>query len=123
VSELLDLDTLAEDWAAMKRLPHQTGLPMAVWVTENDGYRHDVRVKVAVRHGTGTSWYWDSVSVGVRPALHLPAVARSRRGEPLSAADLAQARRWIELNRDVIIDFWDQVITPDEAAARLQRLP
>jgi len=55
VSELLDLDTLAEDWAAVKRLPHQTGLPMAVWVTENDGYQHDVQVKVAVRHGAGIS--------------------------------------------------------------------
>jgi len=62
-------------------------------------------------------------SVGVRPAPHLVAGNRSRRGEFLTAADRDEANRWIELNRDVIIAFWDQVITPDEAVARLQRLP
>jgi len=123
VSELLDLDTLAEDWAAMKLPPDDSGLPMAVWITENDGYSHDVRVKVAVRHGAGTSWYWDSVSVGVRPAPHLVAGNRSRRGEFLTAADRDEANRWIELNRDVIIDLWDSKMTPRAAQARLQRLP
>ena len=39
------------------------------------------------------------------------------------AADVALVGRWIELNRAVIIDLWNQAITPDEAIARLQRLP
>jgi hypothetical protein len=29
----------------------------------------------------------------------------------------------IALNRDVIADFWDDVITPDDALAGLQKLP
>jgi hypothetical protein len=41
----------------------------------------------------------------------------------LPAADVALVSRWIELNRDMIIDLWDQVVTPDDAIARLQKLP
>jgi hypothetical protein len=60
--------------------------------------------------------------VGRRTAgPHLVAGNRSRRGEFLTAADRDDANPWIELNRDVIIAFWDQVITPDEAVTRLQR--
>jgi hypothetical protein len=40
-------------WAMAKLLPEETGLPMAVWITENDGYPHDVRVKVSNLHGGG----------------------------------------------------------------------
>jgi hypothetical protein len=29
------------------------GLPMAVWITKNDGYPHDVRVKVSTLHWNG----------------------------------------------------------------------
>jgi hypothetical protein len=43
----IGLDGLTEDWAAVKRTPDQTGLSRAV--TENQGYPHDVRVKVSRR--------------------------------------------------------------------------
>jgi len=36
-------EAVAEDWAKVKLPPRVTGLPMAVWITENDGYPHDVR--------------------------------------------------------------------------------
>ncbi len=36
---------VAEDWAKVKLPPRLTGLPMALWITENDGYPHDVRVR------------------------------------------------------------------------------
>src|SRR5207247_4916240 len=39
-------EAVAEDWAKVKLPPRVTGLPMAVWITENDGYPYDVRVKV-----------------------------------------------------------------------------
>ena len=31
-------EAVAEDWAKAKLPPRLTGLPMAVWITENDGY-------------------------------------------------------------------------------------
>jgi len=104
------LDELAEDWASVKRLPQQTGLPVVVWITENDGYPHDVRVKVSALHGGHGSWR-AAVSMAVRP---LP---REIVPGSLPAADIALVTRWIELNRDVIIDLWDQAITPDVAIA------
>jgi hypothetical protein len=31
----------------VKLPPRLTGLPMAVWITENDGHPHDVRVRIS----------------------------------------------------------------------------
>jgi hypothetical protein len=89
---------------------------MAVWITEKDGYPHDVRVKAATIQSGRGSWR-ASVSVGVRPQPH-----KIVRGS-LSAADFALVSDWIVQNCDVIIDFWDGKLDPDEALARLQRLP
>ena len=116
----IGLDELAEDWAAVKRLPDQTGLPRAVWITENQGYPHDVRVKVSrLRSGRGT--WLDAVSVSVRPTCE--EIVPSGHQPQLPAADLALVCRWIVLNHAVIVAFWDGVITPDEALPRLQKLP
>src|SRR6516164_4377320 len=38
------MEAAAEDWARVNLPPRLTGLPMAVWITENDGYPRDVRV-------------------------------------------------------------------------------
>src|SRR5207247_5460740 len=92
-------DAVAEDWAKVKLPPRLTGLPMAVWITENDGYPHDVRVKVSTLHGGHGSWR-TAPSIAVRPQPH-EIVPGS-----LPAADVALVSRWIELNRAVIIDFW-----------------
>ena len=107
---------LDQDWAAVKLVPDDTGLPMAVWITENDGYPHDVRVKVSTLHGGRGSWR-AAPSVGVRPRPH-EIVPGS-----LPAADVALVSRWIELNRDMIIDFWNGAITPRQVYPRLRKLP
>ena len=111
------LDDLTEDWAAMKVPPDDSGLPMAVWITENDSYPHDVRVKVGKLYSGRGSWRRDSVSIGVRPQPH-EITAGS-----LPTADFALVRRWIELNRQTIIDFWDGKISPRQAQAQLRKLP
>jgi hypothetical protein len=107
---------LDQDWAAVKLVPDDTGLPMAVWITENDGYPHDVGVKVSMRHGGRGSWR-TAPSVEVRPRPH-EIVPGS-----LPAAEVALVSRWIELNRDVIIDFWNGAITARRVYPRLRKLP
>ena len=62
-------EAVAEDWAKVKLPPRVTGLPMAVWITENDGYPHDVRVKVSTLHGGRGSWR-TAPSIAVRPQPH-----------------------------------------------------
>ena len=41
-------EAVAEDWAKVKLPPRVTGLPMAVWITENDRYLYDVGSKSAL---------------------------------------------------------------------------
>ena len=120
MSDRLTLDELTEDWAAVKLVPDDTGLPRSVWITENQGYRHDVRVKVS-RLRTGRGSWPDAVFVSVRPTCK-EIISYGRQPE-LPTADLAQVCRWIELNSDMIIDFWDGVITPRQVYPRLQKLP
>jgi hypothetical protein len=117
---LRDIDDLTEDWAAVKLIPRRTGLPRPVWITENQGYQHDVRVKVGRLRSGGGTWL-DAVSVSVRPICD-EIVPLGRQPE-LPAADLALVSDWIALNRDVIIDFWNGTIDYLEVGARLQRLP
>jgi hypothetical protein len=107
------LDPQTEDWAAVKLLPRRTGLPMAIWITENDGYSHDVRVKASPIHGGRGTWR-SAPSIGVRPTPH-EIVPNS-----LPAVDIALVSRWIELNRDIIIAYWDGVLDFDDVAARLR---
>jgi hypothetical protein len=35
-----------------------TGLPMTVWITENDSYRHDMRVKVGTHPAAAAIGLW-----------------------------------------------------------------
>jgi hypothetical protein len=58
---------------------------MAVWITENQGYPHDVRVKVSPLHGGRDIWP-AAVSMAVRPVPHeivpgsLPPETRDEKG-------------------------------------------
>jgi hypothetical protein len=109
-------ETGAEDWAIVKLFPQSTGLPMAVWITENDGYPHDVRVKVSPLHAGRGSWR-------IAPPIAVRPQTREIVPGSLPAADVALVSRWIEMNRDVIIDYWDSKIDIYEVLARLKRLP
>jgi hypothetical protein len=92
--------------------PRRSGLPFVVYISEKQG-QHDVRVKVA--EGPKAPPFVASVSV--RPEIEVVA------GE-LSAGDLALVRRWIEVNRDVIIGYWDRTIEDTaDALNALQPLP
>ena len=62
-------EAVAEDWAKVGLPPRLTGLPMAVWIAENDGYPHDVRVKVSTLH-SGRGFGRTAPSIAVRPHPH-----------------------------------------------------
>jgi Domain of unknown function (DUF4160) len=67
-------------------------------IKSNPGGPHDVWVKVSrnpkVRH---SEW----VTVAIRPDVRVVGGGR------LSPSDLSIFRKWVELNRDVIIRHWD----------------
>jgi hypothetical protein len=86
--------------------PQRTGLPFVVFISQKGGARHDVRVTLARTAKVRPS---EMITVAVRPP------PRVIRGE-ISARELDLVREWIELNREVLIDYWDGVVEYTEDA-------
>jgi hypothetical protein len=86
--------------------PERTGLPFVVFISQRGGARHDVRVKVARGAKVRPS---EMVTVAIRPSV------RVVRGA-LDPGDLDLLTKWIELNRAVLIDYWNGVIEYTEDA-------
>jgi hypothetical protein len=85
--------------------PERTGLPFVVFISQKAGARHDVRVTVAPSPSVRAS---EMVTVAIRPSVR---VVRGR----LDPRDLDFLRRW-NLNRRVLIDYWDGTIGYTEDA-------
>ena len=90
--------------------PKRTGLPFVVWISPRAGAQHDVRVKVSRGPKALASEF---VSVALRPDVHIVGAGQ------LSAHEIDLLRQWIDLNRDVIIGYWNGDIeyTEDAIAA------
>ena len=105
---------IVEDLFTTSNLPPvMTGLPFVVWISPRGGARHDVRVKVSAGPRAKPGEF---ITVAVRPKVKVI-------DGHLSAAHLALLARWIELNQQALVEFWDGEIeyTPD-VLARLQSL-
>jgi hypothetical protein len=89
--------------------PKRTGLPFVVWISPQAGAPHDVRVKVSRGPKVHSS---ELVSVAIRPDVHVV-------GGKLNAHDLSLLQKWVDLNRDVIVKYWEGDIeyTEDAIAA------
>jgi hypothetical protein len=74
----------------------RTGLPFVVWISPKGNARHDARVKVS----PGPRMTSEMVSVAIRPDV------RVVDGE-METKEFELLRRWVELNRDVLIRYWD----------------
>jgi hypothetical protein len=90
--------------------PKRTGLPFVVWISPKAGAPQDVRVKVSKGPKVNPA---ELISVAIRPDVHVVG------GGEMSAHDLALLRKWLALNQDVIIKYWDGEIeyTEDAIAA------
>lgn len=90
--------------------PKRTGLPFVVWISPKAGALHDVRVKVSKGPRVHSS---ELVSVAIRPDVHVVS------GGKMTAHDLDLLKKWVGLNHDVIIKYWDGDIefTEDAIAA------
>jgi hypothetical protein len=86
--------------------PERTGLPFVVFISQRGGARHDVRVKVAPSARVRPS---EMATVALRPSVRI--VSGS-----LDPRDLNLLRQWIDLNRQVLIDYWDGTIGYTEDA-------
>ncbi len=88
---------------------------MTVWVSPRGNARHDVRVKVTIRHGNQMS-IANAAVVGVRPSPRLLA------GQ-LPPADLQCVFEWVSLNEAALVAYWEGQIDTVELAGMLKPLP
>ena len=94
--------------------PKRTGLPFVVWISQKAGAPHDVRVKVSKGPKVHPS---ELVSIAVRPDIHVVG------GGKMTAHDLDLLRKWIALNREVIVKYWDgEIEYTEDAIAELKPL-
>jgi hypothetical protein len=91
--------------------PERTGLPFVVFISQKGGARHDVRVKVARAPKVRPS---EMATVALTPSLR---VVRGR----LDPRDLALLRQWIDINEQVLIDYWNGIIGYTEDALNTLR--
>lgn len=76
--------------------PQTTGLPFVVWISPRGAAQHDVHIKLSRTPKAGPDW----MTVTVRPDV------RDLSGT-LAAGKLERVRRWVALNREVLVQFWD----------------
>ena len=93
--------------------PSLTGLPMALWISERGGARHDARVKVSLVHGRRARPD-HTASVSVRPDVRVVA------GPALDPRDLELVRHWVDLNRDALLAYRNGDLLTDEVIAKLR---
>ena len=82
-----------------------TGLPFVVWMSYRGGAQPDVRVKVSAGPKALPS---EMASVAIRPNVRLV------EGE-MSPSDLALLAKWVELNREVLLKYWEGEIDTKDA--------
>ena len=89
----------------------RTGLPCIVFISQKDAARHDVRVKVA----PGPRMRADQMSSYALRPLELV------EGAGVPAGDERLLAAWVELNLQVLVDYWDGRIEYTEEALDLLR--
>ena len=94
--------------------PRDTGLPMTIWVSPRGRARHDVRVKVCETPGdrmdpTNTAVF------AVRP------VPRMLHGQ-VSGDDAELVARWIGINAEALIAYWQGELSTVEFALRMKKV-
>jgi hypothetical protein len=89
--------------------PERTGLPFVVFISQKGGARHDIRIKLAREAKVRPL---EMITVAVRPT---PRIIEGS----MNAPEFALVRRWIERNREVLVDYWNGNIeyTEDALAA------
>jgi hypothetical protein len=92
--------------------PKHTGLPFVVWISYKGGAQHDICVKVSPGPKALPS---ETVAVAIRPHVRLV------EGQ-IDAAGLRLLTKWIDLNRDVLVKYWDGEIDTKDAIDAIRRI-
>lgn len=113
--------TISDELAEREQLEHMvtyrkniTGVDNTIFISPGLRVRHAPRIKVAVDPPDSINPLSEQASVEI-------STGKVVAGE-VSAALLKQLQKFIELNRDVLLEYWDARITTDELQARLKAI-
>jgi hypothetical protein len=117
------LVTISDELAEREQLEHMvtyrkniTGVNNTVFISPGLAVRHAPRIKVAVDPP-------DSINALSKQASIELSTGKVVAGEPPSAEVLKQIQKFIELNRDTLLDYWNSRITTDQLQAQLKAVP
>ena len=92
-----------------------TGLPMVIWVSEKGHTQHGPRIKVSKIHSDKMD-ITQSVSVSITSPPEIVA------GAGLSPQDFEVVSRYIELNKKVLLGYWNGELDTAELIGGLKKL-
>lgn len=113
---------ISDELAEREQLEHMvtyrkniTGVDNTIFISPGLRVRHAPRIKVAIDPPDSINPLSDQASVEITTGTVVA-------GE-VSAALLKQVQKFIELNRDVLLEYWDARITTDQLQERLKAIP
>jgi len=92
--------------------PKHTGLPFVVWISVRGGARHDARVKVSPHPKVQPH---ELVSVAIWPEIRVVEGT-------ISQEHLSALTEWIELNREMLLQYWNGDIDTVDAVSMIQKV-
>lgn len=114
--------TISDELAEREQLEHMvtyrkniTGVDNTIFISPGLRVRHAPRIKVAIEPPDSINPLSEQASVEI-------STGRVVAGE-VSAALLRQVQKFIQLNRGVLLEYWDARITTDQLQARLKAIP
>jgi hypothetical protein len=107
-------DSLEDELFEMANLrPESTGLPFIVWISPGLNSQHDIQVKVSRTPRPRA----EMTSVALRPVLSVTD------GPPLTRDEIGVLQRWVSLNWQPLLDFWEgRIEYTEDVIARLRRI-
>jgi hypothetical protein len=96
-------------------LKDETGVDNTIFISQKGYARHAARIRVAIDPPDSINAASKTVSV----AIHDGSIVAGD-GNAISAALLRQVRSFIQINRDVLLDYWDVRISTKQLQARLK---
>lgn len=92
-----------------------TGLPMVIWLSEKGHTQHGPRIKASKNHSDKMDIH-DAVSVSITSPPDIVA------GTGLNPKDFEAVSRYIELNKKVLLQYWNYEIDTAELIGSLKSL-
>jgi hypothetical protein len=94
-------------------LKKTTGVDNTIFISTGEGVQHAARIKIAV----DPPHTLNARSAKASMAIH----DFSLRGADVPPQVVQQAKRFIELNRDALLDFWNAKISTEDLLERLKK--